>query len=247
MTRQRITILNVPIDVLNKTALLAQVVAWSGETQPRTLTYVNAHCLNAAHDDPAYRAALQQADLVYCDGIGVVWAARWLTGARLCKLTGRDWINDLCVQAAGRGLSLYLLGGRPGVARLAALNLRQRYPALRVLAARDGFFSEMSEAAVLAEIERLRPDLVLVGMGVPLQDVWLAQRRASIHAPVCWAVGALFDLLAGVEIPVPPWMNVLALEWLWRLLVDPRGKWKRYLLGNPLFFLRVAREKWHFD
>jgi N-acetylglucosaminyldiphosphoundecaprenol N-acetyl-beta-D-mannosaminyltransferase len=83
-----------------------------------------------------------------------------------------------------------------------------------------------------------------MGLGVPRQEKWIAGRRKQIEAPVCWGVGALFDYVAGVEARVPRLMNLLALEWFWRLIMDPRGKWRRYLLGNPLFIYQVLRQKY---
>jgi N-acetylglucosaminyldiphosphoundecaprenol N-acetyl-beta-D-mannosaminyltransferase len=89
----------------------------------------------------------------------------------------------------------------------------------------------------------MKPDVTFVGMGIPDQEKWIDRQREYIPSSVCWGVGALFDYVAGVELPVPNWMNHLALEWLWRLLIDPGGKWKRYLLGNPVFAFRVFRQK----
>jgi N-acetylglucosaminyldiphosphoundecaprenol N-acetyl-beta-D-mannosaminyltransferase len=238
-----VNILGVQVHVLCKADLLAQVAEWCQQSQPRTIAYANAHCLNLAQELPRYRQALRAADLVYSDGVGVVWAARWLSGVRLEKITGRNWIADLCALAVASDLRLYLLGGQPGVAAQAAEKLQAHFPGLVVTAARDGFFLTMSAADVLAEIAELRPHLVLVGMGVPRQELWLAENRAQIDVPVCWTVGALFDFVAGIEPSVPGWMNALALEWLWRMLVDPRGKWQRYILGNPRFLLRVLRQK----
>jgi exopolysaccharide biosynthesis WecB/TagA/CpsF family protein len=101
----------------------------------------------------------------------------------------------------------------------------------------------MSAEEVLVDIGRSNPQVVFVGMGAPLQEKWIAAHREEINAPVCWAVGALFDFVAGVEYRVPAWMNRLALEWLWRFLIDPSGKWKRTLVGNPVFVARVLRQK----
>jgi N-acetylglucosaminyldiphosphoundecaprenol N-acetyl-beta-D-mannosaminyltransferase len=238
-----VDILGVRVHELSKDDLLAQAARWCEQSQPRIITYANAHCINLAQELPHYRAALNASDLVYSDGIGVVWAARWLTATRLEKITGRNWIADLCNLAVERHLRLYLLGGQLGVAAQAGEKLRTRFPGLDIAAARDGFFTGTSETDVLAEISEMRPHLVLVGMGTPRQELWLAANRAQVKAPVCWAVGALFDLVADIEPAVPPWMNNLGLEWLWRMLADPRGKWRRYLFGNPLFLLRVARKR----
>jgi exopolysaccharide biosynthesis WecB/TagA/CpsF family protein len=241
---QTITILGVKVYRVGKKQLLEQVGLWcSQKGQLRLVTYVNAHCLNLAQTDPGYQAILNSADLVYADGASVGLAARFLGSASLEKVTGRDWIDDFCRMAVRQGLRVYILAGRAGVAGAARKRLSQAYPGLQIVGARDGFFAERSEAQVLGELARLAPDVLLVGMGAPRQEQWMARWRDRLSVRVCWGVGALFDYVAGLERPVPGWMNALALEWLWRLLMDPRRKWRRYLLGLPLYALRVLRQR----
>jgi len=238
-----VNILGIEVDCVDVAGLLDRVGEWVEQAQPRLIAYVNAHCLNLAYENGDYRAVLDAADLVYSDGIGAVWAGRILAGCRLEKITGRDWINDFEGRAVAHGWRVYILAGKPGVAARAASLMRQRSPGLEVVGVSDGFFAEKSEAEVLREIATTRPHVVFVGMGTPTQEIWLASHRQDIHAPVCWAVGALFDYVAGIEPPVPAWLNVLALEWLWRFCMDPLGKWRRYLVGTPLFILRVCQQK----
>jgi N-acetylglucosaminyldiphosphoundecaprenol N-acetyl-beta-D-mannosaminyltransferase len=186
---------------------------------------------------------LNQFDLVYSDGVGVVWAGRFLERRKLYKVTGRAWIEEFCGMCQEQGISLYLLGGLPGIAREAQRRLQGRLPKLQILGVCDGYFHEKNEAEVLGELEVRKPDVLLVGMGVPRQEKWIEANREQIPPKVCWAVGALFDYVAGAEPPVPAWMERLALEWLWRMVVDPQGKWERYMIGTPLFIGRVLRQK----
>jgi N-acetylglucosaminyldiphosphoundecaprenol N-acetyl-beta-D-mannosaminyltransferase len=202
--------------------------------------------LNIASRNRVYFQHLQAFDVIYPDGVGAVWAGRWLTGKRLHKMTGADWIGEFCVLAEQQGWRVYILGGRPGVAQAAAHNLRLTFPAVQIVGAHDGYFSESEAETVLAEIVRLAPDVLFVGLGVPLQEAWIDQWKSRLPVKVCWAVGALFDYVAGVEPRAPVWMRKIDLEWLWRMMVDPVGKWKRYLLGNPLFMWRVLRQKFGF-
>jgi N-acetylglucosaminyldiphosphoundecaprenol N-acetyl-beta-D-mannosaminyltransferase len=245
----QVDVLGVPVACLDVAGMLDLVRRWSFEPARRTILYVNAHCLNTAARDSQYHAILNRADLVYSDGISVVWSARWLDGRRLHKMTGADWIYDFAAwaQAAGRhepeGIRIYILAGKPGIAHDASHNLRRMFPDINIVGAYDGFFQEKSQAAVLQDIAQSKPHVLFVGMGTPLQEKWIAEHRDQIAAPVCWAVGALFDYVAGIEPRVPAWMNALALEWLFRMLIDPAGKWRRYLIGNPLFVLRILRQK----
>ncbi len=237
-----VEILGVKIACLDQADLIAQAIDWSQSPGRRKLTFANAHCLNLASRDAHFRALLNAADLVYADGVSLAWSSRLLGGCRLHKLTGADWIEPLCAQAARQGVKLYLLGGRPGVAQRAADNLRARYAALEIVGAADGFFEGMSADQVAAQIQTLAPGIVLVGLGAPLQEQWILDHYQALPNGVWWGVGALLDFVAGDERRVPGWMNKLGLEWLWRLAQDPAGKWHRYLIGNPVFVWRVLRQ-----
>jgi N-acetylglucosaminyldiphosphoundecaprenol N-acetyl-beta-D-mannosaminyltransferase len=238
-----VDILNVRVACLDFSGILGQVQDWSAGVERRTVLYANAHSLNSACEDVRLWSALSRADLVYADGVGVVWASRILGGCRLVKMTGADWVWPFCAWAQDHAVSIYILAGRPGIAEEAGKVLLQRYPHLKIFGCADGFFQQKSEADVIREINRLRPQVLFVGLGTPLQEHWLAVHRPDLEVPLCWAVGALFDYVAGYERRVPAWMYALGLEWFWRLWLDPRGKWRRYLLGNPRFTARVLKQR----
>ena len=240
---EAVNILGVPVRQIDKPSLLQLGVNWARQDARRTITYVNAACLNQAVKDPAYRSLLRQADLVYADGVGPVCAGWFLSRRKLSKVTGRDWIHDFCRLAMKGGIKLYILAGAPGVARKATENLLSLYPTLQIVGCHEGYFLRSTEAQVLDDIVQRAPQVLFVGMGAPIQEQWMISHRNQISAPVCWGVGALFDYLAGVEAPVPTWMDRAGLEWLWRLGMDPLGKWRRYLLGIPVFMLRVWQQK----
>jgi N-acetylglucosaminyldiphosphoundecaprenol N-acetyl-beta-D-mannosaminyltransferase len=238
-----VNILNVEVSCVDLKGLLETVYNWTLDRERHTIAYVNAHCLNSAYIDRAYREILGWADLILADGIGVVWSSRLLGGCRLQKLVAGAWIDEFCEMAGERNISIYILAGKPGIAERAADNLKMKWPKLHISGTCDGYFSDKSEAELLTELAYTKPDVVFVGMGTPRQEKWLYDHRNEIRSPVCWAVGALFDYIAGIERRVPGWMYNLGLEWLWRLLVDPAGKWRRYVIGNPLFVYRVIRQK----
>jgi N-acetylglucosaminyldiphosphoundecaprenol N-acetyl-beta-D-mannosaminyltransferase len=159
------------------------------------------------------------------------------------KVTGREWIYDLCQLAADCDLRLYILAGAPGIAQQARDNLLLKWPDLQITGTSDGYFLERNNDQIIKDVNSSSPHILLVGMGSPQQEFWVSKHRTEINAPVCWSVGALFDYVAGVEPAVPSWLNAIGLEWLWRLLIDPIGKWKRYIIGNPLFVARVFLQK----
>jgi N-acetylglucosaminyldiphosphoundecaprenol N-acetyl-beta-D-mannosaminyltransferase len=236
-------ILGVKVNVVDRKALLQVAIAWASQDQFRTIAYANTHCLNVAYKDEAYRDILNSSDLVTVDGVGVVWAGRVLKGIRLYKVTSRTFIDDLCRMAAESHLKLFILAGSPGIASKTAALLRCKHQGLTISGTADGFFVEKTEAQVLAEIKQARPDMLLVGMGVPRQEKWIKINRENLAVPVCWGLGALFDYVAGIEPAVPSFLDRLGLEWFWRLVIDPRRKWHRYLIGNPTFIWRVLMQK----
>lgn len=240
---EKVDILGVGVACLDLAGLFDLALNWADQEQARTIVYANAHNLNLAYRQEAFRQSLNLADVVYADGISVVWAARLLYGRRLVKMTGRAWLDAWMTRAAQAGLRIYLLAGYPGVVDKAGELLARKFPGVTVVGRADGYFQGKSETEVIADIHQSRPHLVFVGMGSPRQELWLLEHRKEINAPVCWAVGALLDYPAGVERPTPPWLDQIGLEWLWRLVEDPGGKWRRYLLGNPLFLWRVFRQK----
>jgi N-acetylglucosaminyldiphosphoundecaprenol N-acetyl-beta-D-mannosaminyltransferase len=205
---------------------------------------VNAHCLNLCYENPKLRDFMNGARVVFCDGAGVMLAARIL-GRRIPeRITYADWIWQLADLAAARGFSLYLLGARPGVAREAARRLQERYPDLEIADARHGYFDHGARsAAVVEEINAASPDILLVGLGMPLQERWLMENWQRLDVRVALTGGAVFDYASGRLRRGPRLLRENGFEWLARLLGEPRRLWRRYLLGNPLFLLRVLRQR----
>jgi N-acetylglucosaminyldiphosphoundecaprenol N-acetyl-beta-D-mannosaminyltransferase len=231
---RRVPVLGVGVDALDRDGLLDAVGALVAARGRATVAYANVHVLNVAHGDAGLRAFLAAADLCYCDGGGVRIGARIL-GERLPeRMTGADWIWDLAARAEGRW-RIYWVGGEPGVAAEAARRLVARHPNLEI-ATEHGFVRD--EAAVLAGIAAYAPDIVLVGMGTPLQERWVARNRAAIAAPVVWVTGATADFVSGRVARGPAWLHQRQ-EWLARLIVDPKRLWRRYLVGNAVFLGRV--------
>jgi N-acetylglucosaminyldiphosphoundecaprenol N-acetyl-beta-D-mannosaminyltransferase len=207
---------------------------------PLCLAYVNAHSCNLFFEDPAFRRALTLADLIYVDGNGPRLAA-WLAGDHLPRrMTGADWIYDLCTLAEEERYRLYFLGSAPGVAEECAARLRRLYPRLSILGLRDGFFLPEAEPALLEEIRRLHPDILLLGMSSPRQESWMAEKASELHVPVVWAAGGVLEYASGRVRRSPRWMRRLGLEWLGRWLIDPRRLTGRYLVGVPLFLYRAV-------
>jgi N-acetylglucosaminyldiphosphoundecaprenol N-acetyl-beta-D-mannosaminyltransferase len=224
--------------------LLRRILDFAEAGKRRRVSYVNAHVLNQSFTIPELRSALLASDLVYCDGYGVRLAAKLIGLEVPYRMTGADWIWGAAALCEERGLSLYLLGSDPGVAEQAAASLRRWYPRLAVSGTHHGYFEPNSPHSerVLEHIAEQQPDVLLVGMGTPRQELWVERNFDRIEARVVWTVGALFDYLSGRMPRAPHWMSDHGFEWIFRLALEPRRMWRRYLLGNPAFLGRVMTE-----
>ncbi|WP_233192708.1 WecB/TagA/CpsF family glycosyltransferase [Acidimangrovimonas sediminis] len=238
MTLPRVRLFGIDLVSASADAVIAQLLT---PGQRSRVAFLNAHCANVAVRDSAYADALATADLVLPDGIGVELAARMRGTPLEANLNGTDFTPALLATAAERGLSVYLLGARPGVAEAAAEKLARDIPGLRIAGTRDGYDGLRNEAVAIAAINRARPDIVLVALGVPQQDLWLARNADRLNARICLGVGALFDFLSGRVRRAPATVRRLRGEWVWRLAMEPRRMAGRYLWGNGIFLARAAR------
>ena len=242
----RVNVLGVGVDPVTVEELHAGIKRLLEGGRRGTVLNVNANCLNLIYEDAALRGFFDDADVVFCDGSGVMLAARLLGGRIPERITYADWAWRLAAFAEAEGLSLFLLGARPGVAKRAAQEFLARHPCLNITGIGHGHFdhtpgSEENEA-VLREVNAAGPDILIVGMGMPLQERWLMENRSRLDAGVTLTGGAVFDYVSGGLRRGPRLLTDNGFEWLARLLVEPRRLWRRYLLGNPLFLLRVLRQ-----
>ena len=232
----------IAVALLSRSAALAELSEAMSSGRHVKLAFCNANLVNIAAADPALLRQLA-GFLVLPDGIGVDLGSRLLYGDSFpANLNGTDFIPAL-LEAETRALTIALLGARPGVAERAAAKLAERYPRHCFRVAGDGFFDAAGEAVLLASLKAAPPDLLLVALGNPRQERWIAETLGPQHAAVAAGVGALFDFLAG-EVPRAPeaWRRA-RLEWLYRLRCEPARLWRRYILGNPLFLLRILRQR----
>lgn len=220
-------------------ARLAQSLAGDGLMR---VAFLNAHCVNLARRDEAYRQALGQC-LVLPDGVGVDLGARLLHGRMFVEnLNGTDFVPRF-LQQVKMPLKVGLVGGMPGVAEKAATTLRRFTPDHEFVAVSDGFFGSACCDAVLSKLEDGRFDVVLVAMGVPEQERFMVEHLDARHGRLLIGVGALFDFLSGDVARAPLALRRLRLEWAWRLGMEPSRLWRRYVIGNPIFILEILRER----
>ena len=232
------------IDAFTPDDAVDELMARIGRSDRTRVFFVNAHCVNIARGDQSYRAALTRAELALPDGSGVLLACRLLNLPIRHNLNGTDLVPLLLRQAAAERRTVFLIGGRPGVAEAAASRLSERMPGLRLIGHANGYLDEAEERAVINRIAELQPDILLVGKGVPTQELWLDRHWDELHVGIGMAVGALLDFVAGVFPRAPRWMRAIGIEWCWRLAHEPRRLASRYVIGNATFMMEVAR--WRF-
>lgn len=232
----------VAIAVLDREAALRLVGDAFAARRHLKLAFCNAHLVNLATHDALLRRRLADF-LVLADGVGVDIGARLLHGSAFpANLNGTDFTPAL-LAAQAQPLRVALFGGRSGVADKAAARLAREFPRHRFHVAGHGFIDESGKAAMLESLAADPPDLLLVALGNPLQEDFIAERIDARHAHVAAGIGALFDFLAGEVARAPQAVRALRLEWAYRLWLEPGRLWRRYVLGNPIFLLRMLRLK----
>lgn len=206
------------------------------------VSFLNAHTANLAASDPDFADALRSF-LVLPDGVGVDLAARILYGAPFAaNLNGTDFVPAF-LQAQGMPMTVGLIGAKGRNVERAVERFASMCPQHRFILINDGFFSAADEPRVLERIRLIRPDVLLVAMGVPRQELWISRNIDERHCTLPIAVGALFDFMSGAVPRAPALVRTLRLEWVFRMMMEPMRLWRRYILGNPVFIARVVRQK----
>jgi exopolysaccharide biosynthesis WecB/TagA/CpsF family protein len=205
-----------------------------GAAAPPQLVFdSNGQALSLAASDPAYRAAMDAADIVHADGAFVVLASRWLSAGPVAERSATtDLIHDFAAAAEAEDLSFYLLGGTEEVNRLCAEKLVELYPRLRIAGRHHGFFGGSDETKVLADIAAADPDLLWIGLGKPLEQMFAVRHRDRLKAAWVITCGGCFNYVTGHYSRAPGWMQKIGFEWLYRAFTDP-CLFRRYLTTSP--------------
>ena len=237
----RYNILGVGIDAVTEKEALDRIAGFVREGGPHQVVTANPEILDSATRNRALYVLINQAALVTADGQGVLLAGRILGTPFPERVTGIELAEALCRESAARNLSLYFLGAEPGVVDEAAARMRAAYPGVRIVGTHHGYFRNEGPAAVIADIKQAKPDVLLVGMGSPYQEEFIADHLAECGVPVGIGVGGSFDVLSGRVARAPQLFIRLRLEWLYRIASD-RKRWKR-ALALPRFVLKVLQQR----
>lgn len=247
---QKINVLGVHISTTSKDEVVRACRGWIENQEKLVLLGANIKSLNLAYNLSWFKDFYNE-QVVFCDGVGVQIGAR-LLGRRIpFRFTPPDWFGDLCELCAENGYRMFLLGTRPGIVERVGSLYREKYPNLELAGFFHGYFDKILESeenqAVVDRINHTKTDVLVVGFGMPIQERWIMENLPGLNVKVVLAVGAMFDFLAGVTPRGPRWMTDHGLEWLSRLVIEPGRLWKRYLIGNPLFFWRVLKQRFGVD
>jgi N-acetylglucosaminyldiphosphoundecaprenol N-acetyl-beta-D-mannosaminyltransferase len=241
----RADILGVRVSAINPDDAVATIECWIGERSHNYVCITGVHGIMESQRDLRLRAIHNAAGLVTPDGMPLVWLSRWLGKQRTRRVYGPDLMRRLTEISAARGYRQFYYGGAEGVAEQLKERLSKVHPALQVVGTLCPPFRPLTveeDQTIVETINAARPDIVWVGLSTPKQEYWMASHLGRVDAPVLIGVGAAFDFLAGTKQQAPRWMQRSGLEWLFRLLSEPRRLWRRYFYIVPTFMVLAALE-----
>lgn len=226
----------------NPESLFERICQETHKDRQTLVHYLNIHVANSAFGNRKLKSILRQSDLVYCDGAGIVAGSKLLGDPLPTRLTSADWFIDMLAYFAEKNCRVYLLGGEPGVPETSLERIVEQVPNHSIVGMHHGYIlnSPALEAQVIEEINAIQPDVLIVGFGTPLQELWMEQNRSRLQVSTIYAIGAVLDFVSGRVSRCPRWMGDAGYEWLYRLFTEPNRLLGRYVFGNPWFLSRIA-------
>ncbi len=254
MKFKRIMILDkFPLDLVSKTDFINALGKWILIGEKKKIFYSNVHTIVTAKKDKEFYEYLKKADIVYPDGWGPVLALRLSSKRKIAKhltrVNAADFIYVLLAKMNSSRAKIYLLGDAGKTLKKAVRNIGRKYRNIKIVGSHDGYFDAKENQLILKKIKEARPNLVLIGMGTPIQEMWVKNNWNKLPNSVYWCVGGLFNYISGTKKRAPKWMRENSLEWLYRLLQEPKRLWYRYTIMNIKFiyylFSSLARKNLH--
>lgn len=242
-TVPRVDVLGVGVSAISMVTALDLIGGWIESGRQQYVCVTGVHGVMESQRDLELLRIHNESGMTTPDGMPMVWAARWAGVKEAERVYGPDLMLRVCERAAESGWRSFFYGGGPGVAEQLADRLSRRFPTLEVVGTHSPPFRALTPDEELAEIELIDhadPDLIWVGLSTPKQERWMASRVGRVRAPVLIGVGAAFDIHAGLLRQAPHWMQRNGLEWVYRLYREPRRLWRRYLINNTGFLIRIA-------
>lgn len=239
-------ILSVRLDSLQIPDVIQRMEDWISERKcAHYIAVANVHVIMEAHHDLAFGRVLAEAALCVPDGMPLIWVGRMRGHKLQRRVYGPDLLLEFCRKTHERGYRHFFYGGAPGVPEMLAERLKAKFPGLNIAGVYSPPFRSLTreeDAAQVEIINQAAPDVLWVGLGCPKQERWMSEHRDWLRVPVLIGVGQAFDIHSGRSKQAPSWLRERGLEWLCRLLADPRRLWRRYLIYNSQFVIYESLE-----
>lgn len=240
----KVELFGLQVDNLTMEETLARIDEFIASRRIHHHVVINVDKIVKTHRDPQLREIINACDLVNVDGQPVIWAARMLGKPLKERVAGIDLMQRLIAHSAAKGYRLYFLGAKEEIVSRVVEKVRSQHPNVVIAGWRNGYWKEEEEPEVAKAIASARPDVLFVAVSSPKKEIFLSRWKKEIEAPFVMGVGGSFDVVAGLVKRAPVWMQRCGLEWLFRLLQEPRRMWRRYLVEDMQFFGILLREKW---
>jgi N-acetylglucosaminyldiphosphoundecaprenol N-acetyl-beta-D-mannosaminyltransferase len=244
MSIEKTAFYNIGLTIINTKECLEICSQFYNSERCHTVFFINAHCFNIAQKNSKYFKALNKADLVLNDGIGIDIAAKLNKNKLKENMNGTDLIPKIISHAYQAKQSFYLIGGVPGIIEQTKKELEKKHSHINIVGIRDGYFLDSENESLIAEINNSKAEVLIIGMGVPRQELWLIDNIEKLKfVRLAIAGGAIVDFIAGKVKRAPVWVQKLKIEWLYRFINEPKRLFKRYFIGNFVFFLHLFSYK----
>ena len=241
-----VNVLGVKVSAIDIPAALDIINNWVQTGKQNYVTITGVHGVMESQRSPKIREIHNEAGLVTPDGMPLVWVSHLRGFKQVKRVYGPDLMLAVCNASAEHGYRHFFYGGNNGVGDMLAERLREKYPQLQVVGTYSPPFRPLTaeeDQAIVDQINQAKPDIVWVGLSTPKQELWMSSHLGRVNAPVMIGVGAAFDFHAGLKKQAPAWMQKRGLEWLFRLVTEPRRLWKRYFLNNPSFIALIVMQQ----
>ncbi len=245
----RYKFINTYIDIASEDAVIKNVMESIEEKKKKRIVFLNAYKIYLINKNKYLAEAIGGADLILADGVPIVWACKLLGFSKPSRVNGTDLFERLLGIAEAENKKIFLLGATQENLELLINKLKKKHPALQIAGARNGYFTEENDDEVIKQINSSNADILFLGFGSPGKELWSHKYKEKINVPVIQGVGGSFDVLSGLILRAPVFMQEHGLEWLYRVFKEPRRMFKRYLISNSvflyLFFISFIKGKFN--
>ncbi len=236
----KIPLLKVRVNDVDMREALAMCDEYILSRKPHHIITLDASMCVMAEHDAKLRKVIEDSDLITPDSVGVLWACKRMGKSLRERVSGVELVEMLCSLSPEKHYRLFFFGSAPGVAEQAAEKMRLKYPGCEIVGTRNGFFTEKDNNDIIMQIQNAKPDILCVALGIPKQEMWISEHIQTLGVPICIGVGGTFDVLSGNVQRAPMWMRKLSIEWLHRLISNPRKIGK--VMTLPKFVMLILRQ-----